>query len=107
MGEAAEVTGTGDGGSAARDGGARCTREVRGRSRAARSAAQHTAARRRVRTGRASTVTSPLSGITYIILHYFFSVVSHLAERIYAFLTISRHLLLFVHCLVQSTRGFP
>lgn len=61
MGEAAEVTGTGDGGSAARDGGARCTREVRGRSRAARSAAQHTAARRRVRTGRASTVTSPLS----------------------------------------------
>lgn len=61
MGEAAEVTGTGDGGSAARDGGARCTREVRGRSRAARSAAQHTTARRRVRTGRASTVTSPLS----------------------------------------------
>lgn len=60
MGEAAKVAG--DGGAASRDGGARDARAVRRRRRTPWSAAQHTAARRRVRTGRASTVTSPLSG---------------------------------------------
>lgn len=60
MGEAAKVAG--HGGAASRDGGARDTRAVRRRGRAARPAAQHTAARRRVRPGRAPTVTSPLSG---------------------------------------------
>ncbi|CAD0200860.1 unnamed protein product [Chrysodeixis includens] len=59
MGEAAEAAS--DGGAVAGDGGARDARAIcRGR-RAPRPAAQHTTARRRVRTGRASTVTSPLS----------------------------------------------
>lgn len=60
MGEAAEIAG--DGGAAAGDGGAGDACALRCGRRAIGLAAQHTAARRRVRTGRASTVTSPLSG---------------------------------------------
>lgn len=59
MGEAAKVAG--NGGTASRDGGAGDAREIRCGRGAPRPAAQHTAARRRVRTRRASTVTSPLS----------------------------------------------
>lgn len=61
MGEAAKVAG--DGGKAPRDGGAGDARAVRRGRRAPRPAAQHTAAGRRVRARRASTVTSPLSGV--------------------------------------------
>lgn len=59
MGEAAN---TGDGGAYPRDGGAGDASAVRRRGRAARPAAQHTAAGRRVRAGRAPATTSPLSG---------------------------------------------
>lgn len=72
MGKATEIAG--DGGTSARDGGARDARAVCGRGRATRPAAQHTAARRRVRTGRASTVTSPLSG-THLFSSHSFTVI--------------------------------
>lgn len=59
MGETAKVAG--NGGKAPRDGGAGDAGEVRRGGRASRSAAQHTAARWRIWTRFASTVTSPLS----------------------------------------------
>lgn len=60
MGEAAAAAG--NGGAPAGDGGAGDARALRRRRRAPGPAAQHTAARRRVRPRRALTVTSPLSG---------------------------------------------
>ncbi|XP_061378207.1 serine/arginine repetitive matrix protein 3 isoform X3 [Danaus plexippus] len=59
MGEAAETAGYG--GTSAGDGGAGDESALRRRRREARPAAQHTAARRRVRPGRTSPDTSPLS----------------------------------------------
>ncbi|XP_072947123.1 uncharacterized protein [Epargyreus clarus] len=62
MGEAADAAdAAGDGGSSAGDRGAGDARAVRRRRGSPRPAAEHTAARRRVRTGRASTNTSSLS----------------------------------------------
>ncbi|CAH3913636.1 unnamed protein product [Pieris brassicae] len=59
MGETAEVAG--DGWSSARDGGAGDARAVCRSSGTAWPASQHTAAGRRVRSGRTPTITSPLS----------------------------------------------
>ncbi|XP_046968395.1 uncharacterized protein LOC124536039 isoform X3 [Vanessa cardui] len=59
MGETTEVTS--DGWSLARNGGAGDARAVCRRRRTPRFTTQHTASRRRVRSRRASTVTSPLS----------------------------------------------
>lgn len=60
MGKAAKTAS--DGGAYPGDGGTRDASAVRRRGREARPAAQHTAARRGVRTRHTFTVTSPLSG---------------------------------------------
>lgn len=60
MGEATEAAG--DGGAAAGDGGAGDARAVRSGGGAAWPAAQHTPARRRVRTGRAPAAARALPG---------------------------------------------
>lgn len=60
MGEEAKVAG--DGGPIPRNGGAGDESAVCGRRGETRSAAKYTAARRRVRSGRASADTSTLSG---------------------------------------------
>lgn len=62
MGKAADAAG--HGGADPRNGGAGVTSAVRRRRRAARPTAQHTAARRRVRTGCALAVAGTLSGTT-------------------------------------------
>lgn len=62
MGKAAEVAG--HGGADPRNGGAGVSRAFRRRCRASRPTTQHTAARRRVRTGRTLAVAGTLSGTT-------------------------------------------